>query len=314
MCGIIGFVGKTDAAPILLEGLKRLEYRGYDSAGFATISGTGKIKIRKEIGKIVELEKIINQNPLNGNIGIAHTRWATHGGATVTNAHPHIGQTGKIAIVHNGIIENYATLKKHLEKEGRKFVTETDSEVIAHLVEHHYFNTEKESSGSPLARLEKAISDTVKMLEGTFGIAVLCDEVPDTIIGARKGSPLVIGIARDAIFIASDINAFVTYTKQVIYLDDNEIVTINRDNYQTKNFERAPVSKDVEEISWDVDEIGRAGYDHFMLKEICEQPDSVRNAFIGRLLYEQATAKLGGLKLSNKDIFFKICKDLTGLY
>ena len=302
MCGIIGYIGKNDAAPILIEGLKRLEYRGYDSAGIATISTAGKIEVRKEIGKIVELEKIVSKNPISGNIGIAHTRWATHGAPTITNAHPHVGQTGKIAIVHNGIIENYATLKKHLEKEGRKFVTETDSEIIVHLVERYYFDNDNITSESPLARLEKAVSDTVKMLEGTFGIAVLCDEVPDTIIGARKGSPLVIGIARNAIFIASDINAFVTYTKQVIYLDDNEIVTINRDTYQTKNFERAPVSKDIEEISWDVDEIGRAGYDHFMLKEICEQPDSVRNAFIGRLLYEQATAKLGGLKLSNKDI------------
>jgi len=302
MCGIIGFIGKNEAAPILLEGLKRLEYRGYDSAGIATISNSGKIEIRKETGKIVELEKIINEKPLSGNVGIAHTRWATHGGATVTNAHPHVGQTGKIAIVHNGIIENYATLKKHLEKEGREFITETDSEIIVHLIERYYFDSDNQESASPLTRLEKAVSDTVKMLEGTFGIAVLCDEVPDTIIGARKGSPLVIGIGKDSMFIASDINAFVTYTKQVIYLDDNEIVTINQDTYQTKNFERAPVSKDIEEISWDVDEIGRAGYDHFMLKEICEQPESVRNAFIGRLLYEQATAKLGGLKLSNKDI------------
>ena len=302
MCGIIGYIGKNDAAPILIEGLKRLEYRGYDSAGIATISDAGKIEIRKQTGKIVELEKVVDQNPVNGNIGIAHTRWATHGAATLTNAHPHVGQTGKIAIVHNGIIENYATLKKHLENEGRKFITETDSEVIAHLIERHYLNDENIDSNNPLARLEKAVSDTVKMLEGTFGIAVLCDDIPDTIIGARKGSPLVLGIGRDAMFIASDINAFVTYTKQVIYLDDNEIVTINRDTYQTKTFERAPVSKDIEEISWDIDEIGRGGYDHFMLKEICEQPDSVRNAFIGRMLHEQATAKLGGLKLSNKDI------------
>jgi len=199
MCGIIGYIGKTDAAPILIEGLKRLEYRGYDSAGIATISGAGKIEIRKQTGKIVELEKIINDNPVNGNIGIAHTRWATHGAPTVTNAHPHVGQTGKIAIVHTGIIENYATLKKHLENEGRKFITETDSEVIAHLIERHYFDSDDKESAAPLARLEKAVSDTVKMLEGTFGIAVLCDEVPDTIIGARKGSPLVIGIARNAI-------------------------------------------------------------------------------------------------------------------
>ena len=304
MCGIIGFIGKKEAAPILIEGLKRLEYRGYDSAGIAVLSAEKEIQIRKQTGKIVELEKIVDSQPVSGNIGIAHTRWATHGAATVTNAHPHTGETGKIAIVHNGIIENYATLKKHLENEGRKFKTETDSEVIAHLIERYFYDDENSDTEnlSPLAKLEKAVSDTVKMLEGTFGIAVLCADIPDTIIGARKGSPLVLGISRDAMFIASDINAFVTYTRQVIYLDDNEIVTINRDTYQTKNFERAPVSKDVEEISWDVDEIGRAGYDHFMLKEICEQPVSVKNAFTGRLLHELATAKLGGLKMTNKDI------------
>jgi len=303
MCGIIGYLGKSDAAPILIEGLKRLEYRGYDSAGVATIGREG-LEVRKHTGKIACLEELLAKEPVSGNVAIAHTRWATHGAATTVNAHPHTAETGKIAIVHNGIIENYATLRKHLEQEGRTFRTETDSEVIAHLIERNFYDASRPAPepSNALSRLEEAVSETVKMLEGTFGIAVLCADVPDAIIGARKGSPLVLGVGHDEMFLASDITAFVTFTRQVIYLDDNEIVTVRRDGYQTKTFERAPVTKDIEEISWDADEIGRGGYDHFMLKEICEQPESIRNAFRGRLLPEQATAKLGGLGMTNRDI------------
>jgi len=302
MCGIIGYLGNEDASPILIEGLKRLEYRGYDSAGIATVR-PGAIDIRKRPGKIAALESLLANQPVAGSAGIAHTRWATHGAANETNAHPHTGITGRIAIVHNGIIENYVTLRAHLEREGHLFRTETDSEVIAHLIERHIYGAAGPAAPPcSLPQLEAAVSNTAKMLEGTFGIAVVCADVPDAIIGVRKGSPLVIGAGNNEMFLASDVNAFVLFTRQVIYLDDNEMVTLRRDGYQIKTFERTPVSKDVHEISWDANEIGRGGYPHFMLKEICEQPETIRNAFRGRLLPEHATAKLGGLHLSNRDI------------
>ncbi|MCX7847755.1 MAG: glutamine--fructose-6-phosphate transaminase (isomerizing) [bacterium] len=302
MCGIIGYLGGEEACPILIEGLKRLEYRGYDSAGIATVV-PGAIAIRKRPGKIAALEALLREQPIHGTTGIAHTRWATHGPANEVNAHPHTGMTGRIAIVHNGIIENYATLRTHLEREGHVFHTETDSEVIAHLIERHLYGPA--GAAAPpctLAQLEAAVSQTAKMLEGTFGIAVVCADVPDALIGARKGSPLVLGVGNNEMFLASDVNAFVLYTRQVIYLDDNEMVTLRRDGYQTSTFERRPVTKDIQQISWDADEIGRGGYPHFMLKEICEQPETIRNAFRGRLLPDHATAKLGGLHLSNRDI------------
>jgi len=302
MCGIIGYLGGADASPVLVEGLKRLEYRGYDSAGIATVV-PGAIEIRKRPGKIAALEELLGAQPVHGVTGIAHTRWATHGAANEINAHPHTGMTGRIAIVHNGIIENYVTLRSHLEREGHVFRTETDSEVIAHLIERHVYGAAgTHAAPCTLAQFEAAVSNTAKMLEGTFGIAVVCADVPGAIIGARKGSPLVLGVGNNEMFLASDVNAFVLFTRQVIYLDDNEMVTLRRDGYQTKTFERTPVAKDVHEISWDADEIGRGGYAHFMLKEICEQPETIRNAFRGRLLPELATAKLGGLHLSNRDI------------
>ncbi len=300
MCGIIGYLGKNDACPILIEGLKRLEYRGYDSAGVAIVR-PGVLEVRKRPGKIVMLEELLRAQPVSGTVGIAHTRWATHGAPNEINAHPHTGQTGRVAVVHNGIIENYATLRKHLEQEGHHFKTETDSEVIPHLIERHLY-ADKARTTFSAADLELAVSASIKRLEGTFGLAIVCADVPDVILGARKGSPLVLGVGDDEMFIASDVNAFVLFTRQVIYLDDNEMVTLRRDGYQTQTFERAPIAKDVQHISWDADEIGRGGHTHFMLKEICEQADTIRNAFRGRLLPEMATAKLGGMHLSNRDI------------
>ncbi len=300
MCGIIGYVGRNDASPILIKGLKRLEYRGYDSAGVAIVR-PGALEVRKRPGKIVMLEELLRSQPVIGTVGIAHTRWATHGAPNEINAHPHTGQTGRVAVVHNGIIENYATLRKHLEQEGHRFTTETDSEVIPHLIERHLY-ADKARTTFSVADLELAVSASIKMLEGTFGLAIVCADVPAVIIGARKGSPLVLGVGDDEMFIASDVNAFVLFTRQVIYLDDNEMVTLRRDGYQTQTFERAPIAKDVQHISWDADEIGRGGHTHFMLKEICEQADTIRNAFRGRLLPEMATAKLGGMHLSNRDI------------
>ena len=300
MCGIIGYLGKSDACPILIKGLKRLEYRGYDSAGVAIVR-PGVLEVRKQPGKIVMLEELLRAQPVHGTVGIAHTRWATHGAPNELNAHPHIGQTGRIAVVHNGIIENYATLRKHLEQEGHRFTTETDSEVVPHLIERHLY-ADKTRTQFSSGDFELAVSASIKMLEGTFGLAIVCADVPDVIIGARKGSPLVLGVGDDEMFIASDVNAFVLFTRQVIYLDDNEMVTLRRDGYQTQTFERAPIAKDVQHISWDADEIGRGGHDHFMLKEICEQADTIQNAFRGRLLPEMATAKLGGMHLSNRDI------------
>ncbi|NLF39789.1 glutamine--fructose-6-phosphate transaminase (isomerizing), partial [bacterium] len=304
MCGIIGYVGKADACPILVEGLKRLEYRGYDSSGIALATRRGLV-IHKKPGKIAALEAALPAPPPRATAGMAHTRWATHGAPTEANAHPHTGMTGRIAVIHNGIIENFASLRRHLERDGHVFKSETDSEAIAHLVEHFLYGGTKAAAlpaGEELAKLELAVSETIRKLDGTFGLAVLCADAPDALIAARKGSPLVLGVGDGEMFIASDINAFVTFTRQAIYLDDGEMVTVRRDGYQTKTFERAPIAKDITEISWDVDEIGRGGYAHFMLKEICEQPDTIRNAFRGRLLAAEGTARLGGLRLSNRDI------------
>jgi len=300
MCGIVGYVGRQEAQPILVEGLKRLEYRGYDSAGIAVLAN-GSLAIRKKPGKIAALEAALKAAPAPGSAGIAHTRWATHGAPTETNAHPHSAASGRIAIVHNGIIENYVTLRRHLEREGCSFSTETDSEVIPHLIERS-LREQAASADAPCSKLERAVAETAKKLDGTFGIAVLSADVPDTIIAVRKGSPLILGVGNDEMFVASDASAFVTFTRQVVYLDDGEMATIRRDSYHTQTFEREAVAKDVAEISWNADDIGRAGYAHFMLKEICEQPDTIRDACRGRLLPAEATAKLGGLDLSNRDI------------
>jgi len=291
MCGIIGYIGSKPAVPILLEGLKRLEYRGYDSAGIAVLEPG--LRIEKTVGKIAALEDHLRNKPFESTIGIAHTRWATHGEPNTTNAHPHADCTGKIAVIHNGIIENFATLKKNLENRGHKFVTETDTEVLAHLVEE--FHT---------GDLEAAVRAALKMVEGTYGLAVLHADHPRTIVGARNGSPLIVGVGNGEYFVASDVSAILRHTRRVFYLDDHEMVTLTDDgpNIRTVDNGDARVSKELTHVEWDLDMIEKGGFEHFMLKEIFEQPQTIRNAFRGRLVWEEGDAHLGGLNLTADDL------------
>ncbi len=291
MCGIVGYVGPQESVPILLEGLRRLEYRGYDSAGVAILNGEG-LKIRKTAGKISSLEDLLKTGGRpTGTLGIAHTRWATHGEPTTVNAHPHVDCTGKIAVVHNGIIENYSTLKKKLEQEGHKFTTDTDTEVIVHLIEKFYDGN-----------LEKAVAAAVRLLTGTYGIAAICTDDRTKIVGARHGSPLVVGICDNEYILASDVSAIIRHTNQVVYLDDEEMVVISPAGIHTSTIREEAISKKIETIDWDLEMIEKAGYQHFMLKEICEQPQSIRNTLRGRLLPEEGMARLGGLNMTAAEL------------
>lgn len=285
MCGIVGYVGLKNSIPILVEGLKRLEYRGYDSAGIATITESG-IQVYKKAGKVSELEKYIKSNEISSPLGIGHTRWATHGEPTDVNAHPHYDCTETISVIHNGIIENYQTLKKKLEGSGHIFKTDTDTETIPHLIEEMLKHTNDIFTAVRLALNE---------VEGTYGIAVISKKEPDKIIAARKGSPIVIGIGENENFVASDPAALIQYTRQVIYLSDGEVSCITKDNVITRTIYDEEIKKHIEEITFDLEHIEKGGFDHFMLKEIHEQPETLRNAIRGRILMEEGTAKLGGL-------------------
>ncbi|MGE5179146.1 MAG: glutamine--fructose-6-phosphate transaminase (isomerizing) [Bacteroidota bacterium] len=291
MCGIVGYVGVQESVPILLEGLRRLEYRGYDSAGVAILNGGG-IKIQKAAGKIGVLEGLLGAEPPRGTLGIAHTRWATHGEPNTQNAHPHTDCEGKIAVVHNGIIENFATLKRALENEGHTFTTDTDTEVIAHLIEKFY-----------QGNLEKAVAQALRLLTGTYGIAVICSDEPNKIVGARHGSPLVVGICdNDEYILASDVSAIIRHTNQVVYLDDEEMVVLTPEGVQTTTIGEVAVAKKVETVDWDLEQIEKAGFAHFMLKEIFEQPQSLRNGLRGRLMVAEGTARLGGLNMTEREL------------
>jgi len=274
MCGIIGYIGDREAQSILLSGLKRLEYRGYDSSGIAAIDiHKKKLSLKKNPGKISALEKIINKIKISGSIGIAHTRWATHGAPTQINAHPHLGCNKDLALVHNGIIENYATLKKQLIGEGHKFLSQTDTEVIVHLIEKYYSNNS----------FEQAVLKAVHKLEGSFAIAVLSRKEPDKLIGARYGSPLIIGVGNGENFLASDAPAILGHTKKVIFLEDNQLAVLTKDKINVINFKGEAVSFKVSTISWDIAQAEKNHYKHFMLKEINEQPDIIANLVGARI-------------------------------
>jgi len=289
MCGIVGYCGPKPAAEILLEGLKRLEYRGYDSAGIC-VGNNGTLSVIKRKGKIKDLREIVPPK-VEGSYGIGHTRWATHGEVNDINAHPHIDWSGKIAIAHNGIIENYNVLKEKLEKKGAKFRTETDSEVIAYLIADCYKGD-----------LDKAFKEAVLLLKGTYGIVCIHSDHPGKIIGARNGSPLVLGIGQGEMFLASDVTAMMAYTKQVVYLEDGEIVFVDANGFVTQDLSDREIQKEVDHINWELQEIEKDGFSHFMEKEIFEQPDSIARALKGRIDLEHATGHLGGLNLSNKEL------------
>ena len=297
MCGIVGFTSRTaSAVGPLVNGLCRLEYRGYDSAGVA-LEGADGLRVYKQTGKVAELDKLLKgalkteEEQAKYTIGIAHTRWATHGLPTRANAHPHVADDGNLALVHNGIIENYAALRTGLEKRGCTFLSQTDTEVLAHLVATF-------DRGDFLS----AVSQALKQVEGTYGIATISAKHPGEMIVARKGSPLVIGLGEDETVVASDVSAIVAYTRQVVYLKDGDIARVTPEGVQIYSLDNAPVSREVQEVDWDLGAIEKGGFDHFMLKEIFEQPDALRNTIRGRLDKQGATAVLAGLNLSPRDL------------
>ena len=297
MCGIIGYIGKADAAPILLDGLRRLEYRGYDSAGLATLNGS--LSIRKCKGRIANLAELIAREPVCGSMGISHTRWATHGGVTDANAHPHFDESGKLVLVHNGVIENYQTLRDQLAAEGHHFKSQTDSEVLAHLIGKYFDAAGGEANGK---RLVAAVRKTVKEVIGTYGIAVMHEDVPTTLVGARRGSPLVLGIGKEENFLASDVSAIVAHTREAVYLRDYDIVALSNDDFQITTLNGDASGFKVSKVEFSEADVNKGDYPHYMLKEIFEQPNSLQDAMRGRLSLEEATAKLGGLNMNPTEL------------
>jgi glucosamine--fructose-6-phosphate aminotransferase (isomerizing) len=290
MCGIVGYIGPRPAAGLLLEGLKRLEYRGYDSSGIAIVNGKG-LQIAKAAGKISALEQQLNGDLPAGTVGIAHTRWATHGAPTTPNAHPHTDQSGRIAVIHNGIIENASAIRKALEQRGHGFKSETDTEVLAHLVGEFY-----------RGNLEDAVAAALRDVDGAYGLAFVSADEPGVLVAARKGSPLLVGVGEHEWFVASDASPLLQHTRSVIYLDDGEMAVLSRDGYRIRNLETANIEKPVNQIEWDLATIERGGYAHFMLKEICEQPESLRNTLRGHLLEDEGTARVTGINLSDDEL------------
>jgi glucosamine--fructose-6-phosphate aminotransferase (isomerizing) len=288
MCGIVGYIGRQDALPILFAGLHRLEYRGYDSAGVAVVT-RGGLKVHKAAGKVRQVEGGVPRR-LKGSVGIAHTRWATHGEPNDVNAHPHVDCSGQIAVVHNGIIENAAALRAELEAKGHRFTSDTDTEVLAHLIEA--FGGE----------LDQAVRQTLSVIEGTYGIAVVDARQPERIVAARNGSPVVIGIGDKEMFVASDVSALVRYTEQVVYLDDREVAVVEAGGYRTATLDDRPTSKSPSTVQWGHDAYDRGAHDHYMLKEILEQPDACERTLKGRLDTQFNTAHLGGLNLTPRDL------------
>jgi glucosamine--fructose-6-phosphate aminotransferase (isomerizing) len=313
MCGIIGYVGKKAASPILLEGLRRLEYRGYDSAGVALLH-EGSLLIRKKIGKIdAGIARLLKSEPVAGTIGIAHTRWATHGIPSDKNSHPHRDASGKIAVVHNGVIENYDTLKQKLLAAGHKFKSDTDTEVLAHLIGEHYAirvgssrcDDRTAQRAVPTTNgdaLTQSVCDALREVIGTYGIAVICTDFPDTIVGARRGSPLIIGIGADENFLTSDANAIVAHTKKVVYLNDYDVATVTGERFDVLNLGSDTANVQISKLEFSQEDAARGKHAHFMLKEIYEQPQTVQNALRGRLDFKNATAKFGGLNMTEKEL------------
>jgi glutamine---fructose-6-phosphate transaminase (isomerizing) len=279
MCGIVGYVGKKSVVPVIIEGLRRLEYRGYDSAGIA-VSGNGSgLEVRRAEGKLRNLEEAIRQKPLHGTYGIGHTRWATHGRPTEENAHPHRDCTGKIVVVHNGIVENYLSLKKKLTEEGHTFTTETDTEIIAHLVEKY----SAAAGNGHRVSLEDAVRQTVKQISGVFALAVISTDAPNKIVAARNGPPAVIGMGNDEYFVASDVPALLQHTRDIFFLADGDMAIVTADGVQLTDFNGKPVVRQVQHVTWDPIQAEKGGFKHFMLKEIYEQPRAVRDTTLGRV-------------------------------
>ncbi|HMB96779.1 MAG TPA: glutamine--fructose-6-phosphate transaminase (isomerizing), partial [Tepidisphaeraceae bacterium] len=298
MCGIIAYVGRKLAQPLLLEGLKRLEYRGYDSAGIAVIDGSGNLHIRKAVGRISVLENKLTSDSgklPEAHIGMAHTRWATHGAPNEVNAHPHVDDSGKIALVHNGIIENYVTLQKFLMSKGHTFSSQTDTEVLAVLIADLYAEMKARNGNNGGSLLEKAVQAALHEVEGTYGIAVICKDEPDTLVAARKGSPLIVGVGKDEYLVASDASAIVEHTAQVIYLNDNEMVVLKPDSFRTCTIDDISISPVISQLENKLEEYELGDHEHYMLKEIFEQPTAVSNCLRGRAEQREGRIVLGGI-------------------
>ncbi len=298
MCGIVGYIGKRQASPILLDGLRRLEYRGYDSAGIALQNG-GALDVLRRAGRIENLSAMVAERKPHGTSGISHTRWATHGPPTDNNAHPHCDKSGHLALVHNGVIENYQPLREKLQAEGHIFSSQTDTEVLAHLVGVHYDESKETNSAE---RLVLALQKALTQVKGTYGIAVIHTDCPEVIVGARLGSPLVVGLGQEEHFLSSDVSAIVAHTKDVIYLNDYDIVTITKDKFDVRSSEGRNAQVKVSRVDFTVDDAEKGEFPHFMLKEIYEQPQSLRNAMRGRLSRDEATAVLGGLQMTPQEL------------
>ncbi len=290
MCGIVGYIGKRSAAPIILDGLKRLEYRGYDSAGLALLNEDGELVVRRASGKLRNLEEAVREKPVSGTYGIGHTRWATHGRPTEENAHPHCGAKRDVVVVHNGIVENYLPLKQKLEAEGHKFVSGTDTEVIAHLIE-------KYQNGN----LEEAVRKAVKQLTGVFALGVISKSDPGKIVGARSGPPAVVGLGENEYFLASDVPAILSHTRDMIFLDDGDLAVLTADGVQLTDFDGRPVKRQVSHILWDPIMAEKGGYKHFMLKEVFEQPRAIRDTMLGRVSQESGLVFLDEVNLTPEE-------------
>jgi glutamine---fructose-6-phosphate transaminase (isomerizing) len=290
MCGIVGYIGNRKAVPIILDGLRRLEYRGYDSAGLAVLDGDNGLSIRRASGKLRNLEDTVRLNPVDGPYGIGHTRWATHGRPTEENAHPHRDCKGDIVVVHNGIVENYLTLKRQLQAEGHKFVTETDTEVIAHLIEKHL-----------KGNLEQAVRDAIKHLTGVFALAVIARSDPRKIVAARSGPPVVIGLGDKEYFVASDVPAILSHTRDMFFLSDGDLAVLTPEGVHLTDFDGRPIKRQVSHILWDPIMAEKGGYKHFMLKEIFEQPRSVRDTMLGRVGQESGRIFLDEMDISARE-------------
>lgn len=298
MCGIVGYIGKRQATPIILEGLRRLEYRGYDSAGLAVLTDH-TIQSRKKKGKIDEgLARLLIEQPLTGGVGIGHTRWATHGPPTDENSHPHFDRSGKVSVVHNGVIENYDRLKDRFKAAGHTFKSATDTEVLAHLIGEHLEKLQFQPGEEGVHPLAQAVQNALKEVIGTYGIGVICSDYPGVMVGARRGSPLIVGVGDGENFLTSDTSAVVSHTRQVIYLNDHDIVTLTGDEFDVRSMAGASAKVQVSQIEFTAEESDKGQFAHYMLKEIFEQPRTVQNAMRGRIDMDEMTAKFGGLNMS----------------
>ncbi|HEY4760364.1 MAG TPA: glutamine--fructose-6-phosphate transaminase (isomerizing) [Thermoguttaceae bacterium] len=304
MCGIVGYIGPRETMEFLISGLRRLEYRGYDSAGVATINARGDLGVVKTSGRIEVLEALLQQKPLKGHVGIGHTRWATHGAPTEVNAHPHLGGNGRLAVVHNGVIENFKTLKVRLENEGYKFQTATDTEVIAHLIDSCLKQQKTDGNMAALhyQPIVAAVQSALAQLQGTYGLAILFRDWPDVIFAARLGSPLIIGVGDGEHFLGSDGSPLAGYTDKIVYMADHELAVLTADSLRIIHRDHGHISHSIQVLEIEAGDIDKGEYKHYMLKEIFEQPESVRNAMRGRLDYDAATARFGGLNLSPQQL------------